>query len=108
MTDIWRSFVAQRIAQENGWLVLFDGPTMRQERNVHNLMRDFEDEVPGYLNNKRIVNELADLKLRAGTSNIAGNLHICYEKLVSMSVVGQEELPLLDAWLDDIQECRSC
>ena len=33
MTDIWRSFVAQRIAWENGWQLLFHGPTMEQERN---------------------------------------------------------------------------
>jgi hypothetical protein len=26
MTDIWRSFVAQRIAWENGWAVLFKSP----------------------------------------------------------------------------------
>jgi hypothetical protein len=33
MTDIWRSFVAQRIAWENGWGILFGEATMRQERN---------------------------------------------------------------------------
>ncbi len=108
MTDIWRSFVAQRIAQENGWPILFGGPTMRQERNIHNLMRDFEDEVPGYLNNKRIVDELAALNLKAGSKNIAENLRICYEKLVSMDIVAQEELSLIDAWLADIETCQSC
>jgi len=107
MTDIWRSFVAQRIGQENGWPVLFDSATMRQERNEHNLMRDFEDEVPGYLNNKRIVNELAGLKLKAGPADTAENLRICYEKLVSMAVVGREELSLLEAWLADLQACQS-
>ena len=30
VTDIWRSFVAQRIAWENGWAVLFDAPSVRQ------------------------------------------------------------------------------
>jgi hypothetical protein len=108
MTDIWRSFVAERIGQENGWPVLFAGPTMRQERNEHNLMRDFEDEVPGYLNNKRIVDELAALSLEAGEASTADNLRICYEKLVSISVVGKEELSLLDAWLGDIQDCEGC
>ena len=48
MTDIWRSFVAQRILQENDWAVLFHAPTVSQERNEHDLMRDFADEVPGY------------------------------------------------------------
>ena len=108
MTDIWRSFVAQRIAQENDWPVLFGGATMRQERNVHNLMRDFEDEVPGYLNNKKIVDELAAVNLKAGSANITDNLRICYEKLVDISVIGRDELPLLDAWLADLKTCQSC
>ncbi len=47
MTDIWRSFVAQRIAYANGWAVLFHAATVFQERNAHDLMRDFAEEVPG-------------------------------------------------------------
>jgi hypothetical protein len=30
----------------------------------------------------------------------------CYEKLVEMSLVGREELPLLAAWLDDLALAR--
>jgi hypothetical protein len=108
MTDIWRSFVAQRIAQENNWPILFGGATMRQERNIHNLMRDFADEVPGYLNNKRIVDELAALNIKAGAASIADSLRICYEKLVDISVVGVEELSLVEAWLADMQICQNC
>jgi hypothetical protein len=107
MTDIWRSFVAQRIAYVNGWSLLFAGATMRQDRNVHDLMRDFEDEVPGYLNNKRIVEELGLLNLSSGEDKIADNMRICYEKLVEMSLVGTEELSLLDAWLGDMRNCQS-
>jgi hypothetical protein len=33
---------------ENGWHILFHGATVRQERNDHDLMRDFADEIPGY------------------------------------------------------------
>ncbi|MGD1699535.1 STELLO glycosyltransferase family protein [Dapis sp. BLCC M229] len=60
MTYIWRSFVAQRICWENGWRVLFYSPTVYQERNFYNLMRDFEDEVSGYLNNDKIAKSLSD------------------------------------------------
>ncbi|MEP6955655.1 MAG: STELLO glycosyltransferase family protein, partial [Chthoniobacterales bacterium] len=61
MTDIWRSFVAQRIAWENGWSVLFHEATVRQDRNAHDLMRDFQDEVSGYLHNRAIVEALSHL-----------------------------------------------
>jgi hypothetical protein len=102
MTDIWRSFIAQRIAWLNDWAILFHEPTMRQERNVHNLLRDFSDEIPGYLHNTEICEMLESLPLESGVAKIGDNLKVCYEKLVSMSLIGREELQLLDAWLDDI------
>ena len=67
MTDIWRSFVAQRIAWENGWNVLFREATVRQRRNPHDLMRDFRDEVPGYVANREICAALQALELEPGT-----------------------------------------
>jgi hypothetical protein len=106
MTDIWRSFIAQRIAWLNGWAILFHEPTMRQERNVHNLLRDFNDEIPGYLHNSEICKALESLPLESGVEKIGGNLKLCYEKLVNMSVIGREELQLLDAWLEDIKHLR--
>ena len=106
MTDIWRSFVAQRLAWEQGWGVLFHEPTVWQERNEHNLMRDFADEVPGYLHNDAIREALSGLRLAAGAERLGENLLVCYEKLVEMSLVGREELPLLAAWLEDLGEAR--
>ena len=102
MTDIWRSFVAQRIAWENRWGVMFHEPTMRQERNEHNLMKDFEDEVVGYLKNKDICEALSSLKLRAGTDHVGENMILCYETLIGMGLLAHEELDLLAYWLSDM------
>ena len=102
MTDIWRSFVAQRVAWEQGWGVLFHGPTVWQERNEHNLMRDFRDEVPGYLHNASIREALAGLRLKPGASNIGANVRACYAKLIEMNLVGEGEMELLDAWMEDL------
>jgi len=101
MTDIWRSFVAQRIAWANGWDVLFHEPTVVQARNAHDLMRDFADEVPGYLHNRRIMETLNALELAPGRDAIAANLRRCWGALVDLGVVGADELVLLDAWLSD-------
>ena len=106
MTDIWRSFIAQRIAWLNGWAILFHEPTMTQQRNVHNLLRDFNDEIPGYLHNSEIRRALETLPLETGTDKISSNLKICHEKLVGMSLNDAEELKLLDAWLEDIEKLR--
>ena len=107
MTDIWRSFVAQRIAWENGWSVLCHGPTVWQERNEHNLMRDFADEVPGYLHNERIAHILEELPIEGGADAMTESLRRCYEALVRCEVIGAAELPLLDAWIADLDELNS-
>ncbi len=102
MTDIWRSFVAQRILFENNWHFLFHAPTVIQDRNEHDLMRDFADEVPGYLNNGKIRSALEDLSLKEGSEHIPDNMRQCYGCLVAMGVVGEQELALLNGWLEDI------
>ena len=101
MTDIWRSFVAQRIAWANAWSILFHEPNVWQERNDHSLMRDFADEVPGYLNNRAICEALAALDLEPGVEAIATNLRRCYELMIERGWVGAGELDLVDAWLAD-------
>ena len=106
MTDIWRSFVAQRILRENDWAVLFHAPTVSQERNAHDLMRDFADEVPGYLHNDRIAQALDALELAAGRANIPDNLLRCYDALIAMGVVGSQEMDLLRPWLGDLADLR--
>jgi hypothetical protein len=106
MTDIWRSFVAQRIAWENKWSILFHEPTVWQDRNDHYLMRDFADEVPGYLNNRAMGAALADLDLKPGVEYLGDNLRVCYRELVEKGWVGEAELELLDRWLEDLASLR--
>ena len=106
MTDIWRSFIAQRIAWTNGWSVLFHQPTVWQERNEHNLMKDFQDEISGYLNNREICRSLEKLNLREGVNFIGHNMQICYEKLTDMKLFPPKELKLLNRWLNDISKLQ--
>jgi hypothetical protein len=102
MTDIWRSFVAQRILWENGGMVLFHEPTVVQERNEHDLMRDFQDEIPGYLHNQRIGEILEALALRQGWEYVGENLLHCYEALIRAEVFPAKELKLVEIWLEDL------
>jgi hypothetical protein len=102
MTDIWRSFVAQRICWANGWQVLFHGPTVWQERNEHSLLKDFSDEVVGYLNNASMCEMLEKLQIIPGAENLPHNLLTCYRALVGLGLVGEGEISLLEAWLEDI------
>jgi hypothetical protein len=102
MTDIWRAFIAQRIAWANGWRVLFHAPTVHQDRNFHDLMRDFEDEIPGYLENRQIAEILEKFDAEPGVENIPGNMRGCYDRLAAAGILDEKEPDLLDLWLRDL------
>jgi hypothetical protein len=104
MTDIWRSFVAQRCLWALGGALTFHSPEVLQRRNLHNLLRDFEDEVPGYLNNGKIVQALEEQPLESGKEVVGANLLRCYEKLVQHNILPPQELPLVKAWLGDLKK----
>jgi hypothetical protein len=106
MTDIWRSFVAQRVMQETGRGILFHGPSVWQERNEHDLHRDFTDELSGYCHNSRIREELIGLTFRSSDS-IRIMMEQCYEVLIRHGWVGQEEEQLLQSWFTDLESIKA-
>lgn len=103
MTDIWRSFVAQRCLWELNTGLVFHAAEVVQTRNAHNLLKNFEDEIVGYLRNGEIVRTLAELSLQPGIAAVGDNLQKCYEQLVAHGFFPVDELSLVRAWLDDIQ-----
>ena len=101
MTDIWRSFVAQRILYERGIGVLFTGPTMTQARNPHDYHKDFQLELSGYLRNAEIRERLLGVDIRGKPMPHA--MELCYQELIRMSLVAPDEERLLGAWFDDLR-----
>ena len=63
-----------RVLQNDNKKALFYGTTVFQKRNEHNLFKDFEDEIPIYLNSKKIVEVLNGLKLKKGNKFYSQNL----------------------------------
>ena len=102
MCDIWKSFIAQRCLWELGTGVVFHAAEVWQERNVHNLLRDFSDEIPGYRENHRIAQILEETGLRAGPEHVAGNLQSCYQSLTEKGIFPPQELELVAAWLEGV------
>lgn len=102
MTDIWRGFVAFRIAAAQGWHILFHSATTEQERNPHDLVKDFEQEVDGYLKNAEFVEILAKIKLPTGREVIPESILLCYEALCKARIFPHRELDLVRCWISDI------
>ena len=103
MCDIWKSFVAQRCLWELDQGVVFHPPEVDQERNEHSLIKDFKDEIPGYLGNQEIVACLDGLSLSSGSGNVVRNLVHCYEALIDASFFPESEMELVKAWATDVE-----
>lgn len=102
MTDIWRSFIAQRCLWEEDSGVVFHSATVYQKRNKHNLLKDFADEISGYLFNEKIKRILQNLSLNKNNSH--RNLYKCYEALCKEKILPKEELKLVKSWIKLIEK----
>ena len=94
-TDILRGWIAQRCVWQTGGRMAFGSPTAHQDRNVHDLLRDFESEIPCYLQSGPVTESLRGLSMRAEPTRI---LAACYERLLAMQVVAADEVNLADLW----------
>ncbi|MBU6459663.1 MAG: DUF288 domain-containing protein [Proteobacteria bacterium] len=101
MTDIWRSFVAQQALWIKNKNIVFRPATVRQVRNEHNLMKDFSEEIPGYLGNKKIIQVL-----RSAAQVIPSSLPISFivqslwQALLEEHFICEAEMELMNAWFD--------
>ncbi len=102
MTDIWRSFVAQAALWAHNKRVSFHAATVRHLRNKHDLLRDFRDEVPGYVGNDEIA-RILDAEWELGAEGTLAETALLYWKtLISKGVVPATEQPILEAWFQAV------
>lgn len=99
-TDILRGLVAQPILHAHGFRLGFIGPTVRQERNPHDLMQDFVSEIPVYLHAERVLKTVSEAI--SAHSGIDSCLVAAYRALAAEKIVQPNELSILDDWLHDL------
>lgn len=103
-TDILRGYIAQRLFWTDNLHLGFTKATVYQERNQHNLLSDFSDELDCYMNIKPIVNMLDSLILDDEPTR---NLELVYNELTRQGFVPAEEKKRLLAWMSDYTECKN-
>ncbi len=99
-TDILRSFIAQFGICGRGGVLGFMSPTVSSvERNYHNLLKDFADEVPMYNSFYKVVEALQSCKITGKSED----LFVMYEALVKNKIVEKSELESVNEWLRVVQ-----
>ena len=105
--DIWRSYIATRILQANGVGIVFTGPLVAQERNEHDLLVDFKEEIDCYLDAENIWIALGTIPQSLLTSSINEALINAYECLIKAGYFSTKELDLVKIWIQDINQIKS-
>ncbi len=99
-TDILRGLIAQPVMWAAGFRLGFLRATVFQDRNEHDYLRDFESEIPCYLETERVVDAVGGAV--SDGASVAENLHSAYRALLDQKIVVADELRLLEVWLDDL------
>jgi len=101
-TDILRGYIAQFILWKLDMVLGFTSATNLQDRNVHNLMKDFEEELECYLNIKQIIKAIESTKIKERTFLLKD----IYKNLVNAHFVEKKELMLIESWERDLERIK--
>jgi hypothetical protein len=99
-TDILRGLIAQPIMWQYGYKLGFIEATVLQNRNYHDYYEDFKSEIPMYLHGEKII-DIVKSSLKPNFS-ISENMFQAYHSILSHDIIDKREMPILEAWLKDI------
>lgn len=98
--DILRGYVAQRLFWMQSLHLGFGPATVRQQRNTHDLMRDFGDELVMYRDVESVVAVLETLRT---TGSMTEGLVVAYAALAEAGLVTTQEQAAAEAWVADLR-----
>ena len=99
MTDIYRGYITQRILKEINRSIVYHDATVHHDRNEHQIISDFKDEVMNYCDDGAFISGLAELALQ-GLSKV-DMLRRCYEFTIEQGYCTANEREILEAWITD-------
>lgn len=100
--DIWRSYIAQRLVWEiNGHLTFIYPTVYTNQRNKHDYLKDFEFELPLFLQTEKLVEVLDSLSL---DKNLGKSLIKVYAALIKTGIMEKEELPTVTEWVNQVND----
>jgi hypothetical protein len=104
VTDILRSYVATVILQKFDLGVGITSPSAIQERNQHNLLKDFGDEMPLYLHAQQMLDCI--IEGVEDSENFYTAMYDAYENLADYYFVERSEIGVLLCYLAETQKIQ--
>ena len=106
MTDIWRGFVVQPAIRALGGETVFGKIGFHQDRNEHNLLKDFESEAIGHIHSQTVY-EVSNSTWNSGDfsrdpDSLLRGLSEIYTKLVNLNIIDEKELEIINAWSEAV------
>ncbi|EGT58634.1 hypothetical protein CAEBREN_24535 [Caenorhabditis brenneri] len=99
-TDIWRSFISQKILHLSGLTVSFVPTNAVQFRNAHDYLKDFKDEKQVYEDSGRMIEFLHGWKCQ---KKIEDCMVLLAKDLVTEELWSEEDSELLEMFITDLK-----
>lgn len=102
VADIWRGYWAQRLLWDLGGQLCFTQSNAYQERNEHDLLKDFIEELDLYLKVDPLIDFLN--KWKSNSLTFEERMIELFEQLVEKNFIKTNDLDLVVAWILDLKE----
>jgi hypothetical protein len=103
VSDIWRSYITQRLMWKYGMRVAFMKPWVDQERTAHNFLKDFDSEQPLYLRAPGLVDFLRSWRPSSDNLSLPAEYEELIVALYEIGVVELSDVLIAQAWLKDLE-----
>lgn len=97
VSDIWRGYIYQRVARDLGLKLIFSTSLVKQFRNTHNYLADFNSEYDLYFKSERLVEQLDEWILTA--DSLPGRIEQMYVLMYEHGYMGERDVVLCQIWL---------
>merc|ERR1712048_91978 len=105
VSDIWRSYIIQRLMWDVGLHVGFAEPWVQQIRNAHTYLADFQSELPLYLTAGGLIHFLVGWRPSTTITSTETLMSVIEELTIALYEIGiieQVDVELQQAWLLDL------
>lgn len=104
--DIWASYLARKVMDRFGYGVYYGYPTVHQDRNEHDLMRDLEGEIHGMRWTPALVEILRDIDLSKQLTITSAMRHIHAMLTWYDEIIPAQLTHAFAAWLTDLETLK--